>query len=562
MVDLLSSITKEFGTWQLRAVFLIYLCKIPSSWFMACLIYTAPIPKHGEFFCKPPPEINHYNETQWIKVSHPVKEEVHDEEFNIDYCNVFEDAMEHSLQYYNDPNIKPWIEPANNSRIVPCESFEHHSDYTSIITQFDLVCSRDILVATTQFFHLFGVLLGGILTTEFLKTISPRNIMQIGMYTQIICGCLTGLINIFELHMMFRCMSAICCGFMYNAGGVIMGDITGGKYKTAAICLFEQFWSLGVMMLPGVASLWSSWSQLYLAISLPTFILIILHRWVPDSPRWLLKHGRVREAKGYLLECARFNKTEANIPNDFDHQLKSYSDAAVEQPEPDSWWTIWGEKNRRKNLICVHLAWSLFIVVYYGMLLNIRAFGRDHLRINTVIAGLSEFTGTSIGFALIMFTKNKWFWTGLFNIAGGLITYCGWLIPPEITGDKRVALLMVTAMVSKMSISCALCMLTTCTAELVSENKKNGVVYSTIVWARIWLLTSPFIGATVIFGQLIPQTSYGSLVLLGGIIVGCINGPRTHPKKVPKKNSVYPEIISTSANWPSDKTSGITDLKL
>ncbi|XP_062555790.1 organic cation transporter protein-like [Armigeres subalbatus] len=559
MVDLLSSIMKDFGTWQLRAVLLIYLCKIPSSWFMACLIYTAPVPKHGEFFCKPPPEIGHYNKTQWIKVSHPIMEEVHDEEFNIDYCNVFEDAMEHSLQFYNDPSLKPWVEPVNNSRVIPCESFEHHSDYTSIITQFDLVCSRDILVATTQFFHLFGVLLGGILTTEFLKTISPRNIMLMGMYTQILSGCFTGLINVFELHMMFRCLSAICCGFMYTAGGVIMSDITGGKYKTAVICLFEQFWSIGVMMLPGVASFWSSWSQLYLAISLPTFILIILHRWIPDSPRWLVKHGRVREAQWYLLECAKFNNNEVSIPTDFDHQLKSYSEAAIEQPEPDSWWKIWEEKASTKNLICVHLAWSLFIVVYYGMLLNIRAFGRDHLRINTLIAGLSEFIGTSIGFALIMFTKNKWFWTGLFNIVAGLIAYCGWLIPPEITGDKRVALLMLTAMISKMSISCVLSILTTCTSELVSEKKKNGVVYSTIVWARFWLLGAPFIGATVIFGQLVPQTAFGSLVLIGGIIVGSISGPRTHP--VTKKNSVYPEIISTSANWPSDKSLGIYDLK-
>ncbi|XP_001663173.2 solute carrier family 22 member 8 [Aedes aegypti] len=561
MADLLSSIMKDFGSWQLRAILLIYLCKIPSSWFMACLIFTAPVPKHGEFFCKPPVPIHaNFNTTEWIKVSHPIKEEVHDEEFTIDYCNVFEDAMEHSLQYFNEPNIKPWVEPMNNNtKVIPCESFEHHTDYTSIITQFDLVCSRDILVATTQFFHLFGVLLGGIITTELLKTISPRNIMLLGMYAQIISGCFTGLINVFELHMMFRCLSAICCGFMYTAGGVIMSDITGGKFKTATICLFEQFWSIGVIMLPGVASFWSSWSQLYLAISLPTFVLIILHRWIPDSPRWLLKRGRVREANTYLMEAARCNGTENRIPSDFEHQLKTFSDAAVVQADPDPWWKIWEEKASKKDLICVHLAWSIFIVVYYGMLLNIRAFGREHLQINTVIAGLSEIIGTFIGFYLIMFTKNKWFWAGLFNIIGGLVAYVAWLIPPEITGNKRVALLMLTAMISKMSISTCLSILTTCTSELVSANKKNGAVYSTIVWARFWLLGAPFVGATIVFGQLVPQTAFGSLTILGGVIAGSINGTRTHP--VVKRNSVYPETISTSENWISEKPIGVNDLK-
>ena len=45
--------------------------------------------------------------------------------------------------------------------------------------------------------------------------------MLIGMVTQIICGNLTGLVNMFELHMFFRCLSAVCCALMYTAGGAI-----------------------------------------------------------------------------------------------------------------------------------------------------------------------------------------------------------------------------------------------------------------------------------------------------------------------------------------------------
>ncbi|XP_053686309.1 organic cation transporter protein [Sabethes cyaneus] len=537
--DLLSSLTGDFGKWQARSIFLIYLCKIPSSWFMACLIFTAPVPKHGDFFCKPPVPSQVLNTTEWIKISHPVKEDVNDEEFSIDYCNVYEDALEHSFQ--------PWIQPTNNSKIVPCETFEHHSEYNSIITEFDLVCSRDILVASTQSSHLFGVLLGGIITTKLMETISPRNTMLLGMYTQILCGCITGLVDVFELHMIFRCLSAICCGLMYTAGGVIMADITGGKYKTSAIALFEQFWSVGVILLPAVASFWSSWSHLYLAISLPTFLLIILHRWIPDSPKWLLQQGRIKEAKFFLEEAATTNGNGKYIPSDLSSQLHEISNKMKSQPDPDPWWTIWQEKGARKNLICAHLAWSIFIPVYYGMLLNIRAFGTEHLRVNTVIAGASELTGTFIGYYLIMRTKNKWFAAGLFNIIGGLVTYCGWLIPPEVTGNRRTALLMLSAMVAKCSISCCLTLLTVCTTELVSEKKKKGAAYSSIVWARIWLLGAPFVGATVIFGQLVPQTAFGSLTLIGGIIAGSINSPRTHIST--KRIAALPETITKPNEW-------------
>ena len=172
-VDAVGRVTGEWGKWQLRTVLLIFLCKIPSSWFMACIIFTAPAPRHGEFFCKPPPQIGAKNQTAWIKVSHPQKEEVEDQEFTIDFCNVYKDAQEHAHYYYNyerqEDEPKVWEEPLNTKDVIPCRTFEHQAEFHSVITQYDLVCSRDILVSVTQFFHLFGVLTGGILANHLLK---------------------------------------------------------------------------------------------------------------------------------------------------------------------------------------------------------------------------------------------------------------------------------------------------------------------------------------------------------------------------------------------------------
>lgn len=63
-----------------------------------------------------------------------------------------------------------------------------------------------------------------------------------------------------------------------------------------------------------------------------------------------------------------------------------------------------------------------------------------------------------------------------------------------VTPNQRVVLLMVTSMTAKISISTTLSILTTSTTELVSGEKKRLCGYSTIVWARIWLLTAPFVG--------------------------------------------------------------------
>lgn len=228
--DFIGNFLGPIGKWQIRTIFLIYLTKIPSSWFMACLIFTAPTPKHGEIYCSPPNlTSNITTEDHWIKIAHPLKEVRADQEIIIDFCNVYSDAKEHVEKYlqanqhlnYSINDFELFnITNKGDKKLIPCSSFKEQPKYTSIITQYDLYCSREILVSVTQFCHLFGVLCGGIITNYLLRSIEPRKVMLTGMITQIICGNLTGWINIFELHIFFRCLSAVCCGLMYTTGDV------------------------------------------------------------------------------------------------------------------------------------------------------------------------------------------------------------------------------------------------------------------------------------------------------------------------------------------------------
>lgn len=135
-------------------------------------------------------------------------------------------------------------------------------------------------------------------------------------------------------------------------------------------------------------------------------IFAFIHRWIPNSPRWLIEHNRIEEAKEILIESAQYNQRMHLIPSNLDELLEQQSAEVRSAPSPAGWWTLWkgefslksqklqfrkisyfaGERAVR-HMVCVHLAWSIYIVTYYGMLLNIRTFSRDHLEINTVVAG-------------------------------------------------------------------------------------------------------------------------------------------------------------------------------
>lgn len=180
-IDIIGRITGNFGKWQLRSVLLIFLYKIPSAWFMACIIFTAPEPRRGEFFCQPSEALLSTNTThKWdhmlgrhkmelIKTLHPMKSSTARNIDVIDFCNVFSDADMRAEQYFEAIVHSKPFKMNDHNEIVPCERFIHHTDYHSIITDYDLVCSRNILVATTQFFHLLGVLSGGIIATYSLR---------------------------------------------------------------------------------------------------------------------------------------------------------------------------------------------------------------------------------------------------------------------------------------------------------------------------------------------------------------------------------------------------------
>lgn len=209
--------------------------------------------------------------------------------------------------------------------------------------------------------------------------------------------------------------------------------------------MFEQFWSIGLLLLPAIASYWQKWNYLYMAISFPTIILIGFYPLIPNSPRWLLQRGRIEEAKEILLQAGKMNgKHEVNasvIQKQLEIQAKDMANA----PKEPKYWAIW--KGKVKNIICIHFAWSAYIIVYYGFLLNIRNFGVYFLEENTIICGrfkiilnlihfyyeffigLSELLGTFIGLYLILNTKYKWQFAGIFNIVSSFISLSAWLIP-------------------------------------------------------------------------------------------------------------------------------------
>lgn len=165
--DVVNEVTGNFGKWQLRAILIIFLCKIPTVWFLAIILFTAPVPQSGDFWCKPPYNIT--NHTEWVLQSHPIRKYDTDKEFQIDFCKVYQDAYDDKMMKLFEFSKNDNFSIRENRKVMPCKNFHFNSDFNSVIKEYNLVCSRRLLVTVSQSFHIFGLLIGGIAAHFMLK---------------------------------------------------------------------------------------------------------------------------------------------------------------------------------------------------------------------------------------------------------------------------------------------------------------------------------------------------------------------------------------------------------
>jgi len=162
-------------------------------------------------------------------------------------------------------------------------------------------------------------------------------------------------------------------------------------HRIGAIILYDTFWSIGVILLPGLSSFFNSWSLIYVGITFPTIMLILLLYWTPDSPRWLLRHAvdrfSIDNVEEIVREGAAINDRTFKIPPDFRLQLEQLSERLKAAPAPAPWRDLWKGKRAKTHMVAAHLALAFFVINFMGMLLNIRSFGRDYLVPNTIAMG-------------------------------------------------------------------------------------------------------------------------------------------------------------------------------
>lgn len=126
-----------------------------------------------------------------------------------------------------------------------------------------------------------------------------------------------------------------------------------------------------------------------------------------------------------------------------------------------------------------------------------------------------------------------------------------------------VALEMIPTMAIKLATSASLALLTTCTADLVTMEKKKILMLSVTVWARGWFLWAPFIFPLRVYFAILPLTVFATLSIIGGVLTCIVNyGLYIKPKKQQLEANIQNIIEGETKNaWWFNRSSKSYDIQ-
>ncbi|ELK09958.1 Solute carrier family 22 member 1 [Pteropus alecto] len=201
----------------------------------------------------------------------------------------------------------------------------------------------------------------------------------------IVFGILMAIVPDYTSLLLFRLLQGLVSKGSWAAGLTMITEFVGLGYRRTVVILYQTAFSVGLVLLCGVAYALPHWRRLQLAMSLPTLLLLLCFWYVPESPRWLLSQKKNTQAVKILDRIAQKN----GKPTPADLKMLSLKEDATEKLSP-SFADLFRTPQLRKHTFILMYLWFTSSVLYQGLIMHLGATGGD-LYLDFLFSALMEF---------------------------------------------------------------------------------------------------------------------------------------------------------------------------
>lgn len=398
---------------------------------------------------------------------------------------------------------------------------------SSAVTQWDLVCERRIYRSHARMILMGGLLLGAISTGIIADIIGRKKALMAMVALMAASSIAVSWSPSFVVYIILRFITGFTISGLFLVIFVLGMELVGPKKRMFVGIVVEMFWSVGVMMLGGIAYFVRDWDKLQMIVSFPVLLLLAYWWVIPESPRWLLARGRDQEAEDIIRHAARVNK--ATLPE------KVFDNEAFDEVErQEKFWHIFSSPVLLVRTVILCCNWLVCSMVFYGLSLNSGNLGGS-VHVNFQLMAIVEILAYAACVLLLNRLGRKVVHIACMILGGGACLST--IFSVLYAGSAKVWLNIVMALVGKFGAAAAFAIIFVYSAELFPTVMRNSLMGVTCLFARLGGMISPYIAdlnnlVDGKFGQALPLLVFGSATVAAGLL--CLFLPETLHKHLPE----------------------------
>ncbi|KAM9667053.1 solute carrier family 22 member 1-like isoform 1-T1 [Trichechus inunguis] len=290
---------------------------------------------------------------------------------------------------------------ANRSHLPlgPCrDGWVYDTPGSSIVTEFNLVCADSWKVDLFQSCVNVGFFLSSLGIGYIADRFGRKVCLLLTVLISAISGVLMAIAPNYPSMLFFRLLQGLVSKGSWASGYTLITELVGPDYRRTVAILYQMAFSVGLVLLAGVAYALPHWRWLQLAVSLPVFLFMFYYWCVPESPRWLLSQKRNTEAVRIMGYIARKN----GRPSPADLKMLSLKEEDIPGELRPSLADLFRTPRMRKHTFILLYLWFTSAVLYQGLIMHIGATG-GNLYLDFFYSSLVEFPASFF----ILFTIDR-----------------------------------------------------------------------------------------------------------------------------------------------------------
>lgn len=393
-----------------------------------------------------------------------------------------------------------------NDEGAKCKQFTYTSNFTSIVTEWDLVCDDAYEVRFGQAIFMAGVLCGAIFFGPIADKYGRKKSYFFTTLGALVSSAFSAFSTNLIIFLIFRFLAGFFCAGEILANFVLTMEIIGTEWRNFSVNITPIFGSCSIALEAGLAAFIPNWRVLSLVYAAFGFVMLPFFYFLPESPRWLYGRNRVSEAEKLLLKFARKNGkkdiTEIHLePN----QQTIHVDTKA------SLFTLAKKRVLLKITLIQMYSWFVNCVVYYGLTTSAGELG-DNMYVSTAVSGFVEIPACILVWILLKFIGRRTACCSVMTL-GGLSCLAIMLVPQSNTSVVEAL-----AMTGKLLISASFGIIYLWSVEIFPTVIRNGSMGLMSMSARAGGVISPMINLLENVSPTLPYLIFGILTFSAGVL--------------------------------------------